>query len=339
MRIALGSDHGGYKLKEAIKNYLSERGIEFKDFGTISEASVDYPDFALMVAQAVSSGEFQRGILVCGTGIGIGIAANKVPGIRAALCHDTFSAQFSREHNDANILTLGERVIGTGLALEIVDTWLKSEFAGGRHARRVNKITAIEEQYCGTSRSGDRPVVDMAQIALETRQALEGLFDRANFQPKKILVVGCSTSEVAGKPIGSAGSLEIAGTIFNELDSATRERELYLAIQCCEHLNRALVVEEACAREYGLEIVNVVPHARAGGALAEQAMGRFERPVVVAEIKAHGGLDIGDTFIGMHLRPVAVPVRLPITQIGHAHLTLARTRPRLIGGERARYCL
>lgn len=338
MRIALGSDHGGYRLKEAIKNYLTERGIEFKDFGTISEASVDYPDFALMVAQAVSAGECDRGILVCGTGIGIGIAANKVPGIRAALCHDTFSAQFSREHNDANILTLGERVIGTGLALEIVDTWLKSEFAGGRHARRVNKITAIEEQYCGTSRSGDQPV-DLAQIALEMRQALQGLFDKAGFQPKEILVVGCSTSEVAGKPIGSAGSLEIAGTILNELCSATQERGLYLAVQCCEHLNRALVVEEACAKEYGLEIVSVVPHARAGGALAEKAMSRFERPVAVAEIKAHGGLDIGDTLIGMHLRPVAVPVRLPINKIGHAHLTLARTRPRLIGGERAKYRL
>ncbi|QNB47057.1 ribose 5-phosphate isomerase B [Thermanaerosceptrum fracticalcis] len=146
MRIAIGSDHGGYQLKEEIKKALLEKKYEIKDFGTHSTDSCDYPDIALPLAQAVAAGEFDKGILICGTGIGISIAANKVPGIRAALCHDTFSARASREHNDANILALGERVIGKGLALEIVDVWLASEFSGGRHQKRVDKIAAIEKR-------------------------------------------------------------------------------------------------------------------------------------------------------------------------------------------------
>lgn len=150
MKIAIGSDHGGFKLKEEIKSYLAELGYEYHDFGTFSPEAVDYPDFARKVAEAVAKGDYERGILICGTGIGIGIAANKVPGIRAALCHDTFSARASREHNDANILTMGERVIGPGLAKEIVKVWLESEFAGGRHARRVEKIRAIERDYSKT---------------------------------------------------------------------------------------------------------------------------------------------------------------------------------------------
>lgn len=146
MTIALGSDHGGFQLKEAIKKHLTEKNIEFKDFGAFSEESVDYPDFAKKVAEAVVSGNAEKGILVCGTGIGISIAANKVPGVRAALCSETFSAKMSREHNDANILCLGERVVGKGLALEIVDVWLETEFAGGRHEGRVKKIHALEKE-------------------------------------------------------------------------------------------------------------------------------------------------------------------------------------------------
>ena len=338
MRVALASDHGGYRLKQAIAGYLEEQGIEYKDFGTMSEDSVDYPDYALAVAQAVSAGDCDRGILVCGTGIGIGIAANKVPGIRAALCHDTFSAQASREHNNANILTLGERVVGSGLALDIVATWLKSDFAGGRHARRVDKITAIEEQYCCATPDRQDPQVDLVKIALETKQALTGLLAEGKFQPRQIIVVGCSTSEIAGQRIGSAGSREIADTLLRELYPTTQAQGLYLAIQCCEHLNRALVVEAECAQSYGLDPVTVIPHKKAGGALAEAAMEHFKEPVVVESIQGHGGMDIGDTFIGMHLRPVAVPLRLPVKQIGQAHLTVARTRPKLIGGERAKYC-
>lgn len=145
MVIAIGSDHGGFQLKEEIKQLLTEQNVTFRDFGTHSAASVDYPDIAQTVAAAVVSGECSRGILICGTGIGISIAANKVKGIRAALCNDVFSAQMSREHNDANILALGERVIGAGLARMIVTTWLNTEFAGGRHARRVEKIGQLEE--------------------------------------------------------------------------------------------------------------------------------------------------------------------------------------------------
>ena len=148
MKIAIGSDHGGFNLKNTVMERLKEKGYEFKDFGTYSADSCDYPDIAIEVAEKVASGEYDRGILICGTGIGIGIAANKVQGIRAALCHDTFSAHASREHNNANILTMGERIIGAGLALEIVDTWLNTEFEGGRHARRVDKISAYEgEQH------------------------------------------------------------------------------------------------------------------------------------------------------------------------------------------------
>lgn len=144
--IALGSDHAGFQLKEAVKKHLTEKKLDFRDYGTFSEDSVDYPDYGFEVAQAVAQGTCAKGILICGTGIGIGIAANKVPGIRAALCNDLFSAQASREHNNANILTMGARVIEEELALKIVDCWLETEFAGGRHQRRVDKITAIEEK-------------------------------------------------------------------------------------------------------------------------------------------------------------------------------------------------
>ena len=146
MNIAIGSDHGGYNLKEQIKKYLNEKGVEFKDFGTYTIDSCDYPDYAFKVGQVVATGQFEKGILICGTGIGISIAANKVKGVRAALCTETFSARMSREHNDANILCMGERVVGIGLAVEIVDTWLKAEFAGGRHTIRIDKILEHEEK-------------------------------------------------------------------------------------------------------------------------------------------------------------------------------------------------
>lgn len=147
MKIALGSDHGGYRLKNEIISFLKENGYELKDFGTFSTESCDYPDFAEKVAEAVVSKEFDFGILVCGTGIGISISANKVPGVRAALCSDTFSAHATREHNDANILALGERVVGPGLALDIVKTFLTSEFQGERHQKRIDKISLIEKKY------------------------------------------------------------------------------------------------------------------------------------------------------------------------------------------------
>lgn len=149
MKVALAADHGGYRLKQEIKALLESLHISYEDFGCECETSVDYPDYALPVAEKVASGEFDRGILVCGTGIGMSIAANKVPGIRCALVHDTFSAKATREHNDSNVLAMGERVIGPGLALDIVKIWLETEFAGGRHERRVDKIKEIEAKHAG----------------------------------------------------------------------------------------------------------------------------------------------------------------------------------------------
>ena len=144
MKVAIGADHGGFKLKAELTELLQELGMEYTDFGTYSSESIDYPDVAIPVAEAVANGEFDRGILICGTGIGIGIAANKVKGIRAALVHDTFSAKATRQHNNSNILTMGERVIGPGLARDIAQIWLDTEFEGGRHENRVCKISDYE---------------------------------------------------------------------------------------------------------------------------------------------------------------------------------------------------
>jgi len=144
MRIALGADHAGFALKDKIKEHLSARGIEVRDEGTNSGASVDYPDYARLVAEDVAHGRADQGILVCGTGIGMAISANKAPGIRAANADTEFEAQMAREHNDANILTLGARVVDEAAAVRIVDVWLATNFAGGRHQTRVDKIMGIE---------------------------------------------------------------------------------------------------------------------------------------------------------------------------------------------------
>ncbi len=144
--IAIGSDHGGVVLKESIKEFLKQNGYEFKDFGTKPGEPMDYPDIAETVANSIVSGECEKGILVCGTGIGVSIAANKVKGIRAAHVTDVFSAKMAKEHNDAHIICLGERITGPGLALEIVKAYLEAEHLGGRHGRRVDKITAIENR-------------------------------------------------------------------------------------------------------------------------------------------------------------------------------------------------
>lgn len=139
--IALGSDHGGYGLKQEVIKHLKERGLEYKDYGCYSEESCDYPVYGRAVAEAVASRECERGIIICGTGIGISITANKVPGIRAALCHDCFSAEATRQHNDANVLAMGARVIGPGLALKIVDIFLDTPFSNDeRHVRRIGMI-------------------------------------------------------------------------------------------------------------------------------------------------------------------------------------------------------
>lgn len=146
MKIAVASDHGGLQLKNIIVKYLKENGYQLTDFGTQNEESVDYPDFAGKAAKAVAKGQCDKGIVICGTGIGVSITANKVKGIRCALVHDCFSAKATAQHNDTNMLAMGQRVIGEGLALDIVDTWLTTTYEGGRHDLRIQKMMAYEEE-------------------------------------------------------------------------------------------------------------------------------------------------------------------------------------------------
>ncbi|HUL28861.1 MAG TPA: ribose 5-phosphate isomerase B [Thermodesulfobacteriota bacterium] len=146
MEIALACDHGGFELKEELKAFLKSLGTEPIDMGSFSEESVDYPDFGALLAKKVSQGQLERGILICGTGIGMSMVANKFPRVRAALANDLYSSRCSREHNDANILVIGGRIVGKGLAKEIVKVWLETPFAGGRHKRRLEKIEALEKE-------------------------------------------------------------------------------------------------------------------------------------------------------------------------------------------------
>ena len=167
--------------------------------------------------------------------------------------------------------------------------------------------------------------------------ATKELVEAAGLKKGQILVVGCSTSETLGEQIGSWSVPEVGQAIYDGINSVLEPLGIYLAAQCCEHLNRALIVEEEAAEKYGLEMVNVVPQLKAGGSFATAAYAGFEHPTAVERIQAHAGIDIGDTFVGMHLRPVAVPVRTSIRAIGGAHVTCARTRLKYIGGERAHY--
>ena len=175
------------------------------------------------------------------------------------------------------------------------------------------------------------------EIRDQARTAIMELLKVANLQEEDIVVVGCSSSEVGGHAIGTESSTDIADAIFAGIYPVLQERGLFLAAQCCEHLNRALIVEREAARRCGLEIVNVVPQPKAGGSFATAAYKNFENPVAVETITARAGLDIGGTLIGMHRAPVAVPVRISVTKIGMANLICARTRPRFIGGGRAQY--
>ncbi|HLS60672.1 MAG TPA: ribose 5-phosphate isomerase B [Virgibacillus sp.] len=146
MKVILSADHAGVTVRNEIKDLLTEMNIDYVDTGCEGSGSVDYPDYALPAAERVAKGEFDRGILICGTGIGMSIAANKVAGIRCALTHDVYSAKLTRQHNDSNMIALGERVIGPGLAREIAQTWLETDFEGGRHANRIGKISTYEEE-------------------------------------------------------------------------------------------------------------------------------------------------------------------------------------------------
>lgn len=171
----------------------------------------------------------------------------------------------------------------------------------------------------------------------ELESILTEFKDQAQLKPGQLLVVGCSTSEVIGEKIGTAGTVEVAEMIFQKVQQFAQETGIHLAFQCCEHLNRTLVVERSTAEEKGFDEVSVVPVRTAGGAMATYAFGAFKDSAVVEFIKADAGIDIGNTLIGMHLKHVAVPVRVGQKRIGHAQVTLAKTRPKLIGGTRAVY--
>ena len=177
----------------------------------------------------------------------------------------------------------------------------------------------------------------METIKQQARQAVSELIEAAGLSKGQILVIGCSSSEIVGETIGHGSSIEAAEAVFEAIWPILEERGIYLAAQCCEHLNRALIVERACAEQYGWEEVCVVPQPKAGGSFATTAWKRFAAPVALEHVRAHAGLDIGGTLIGMHLRPVAVPVRLSLDRIGSAILLAARTRPKYIGGIRAKY--
>jgi uncharacterized protein (TIGR01440 family) len=177
----------------------------------------------------------------------------------------------------------------------------------------------------------------LSEIGTQVDQILSDLHAAMPLTGDHLLVVGTSTSEVIGEKIGTSGTADVADAIFTALQSFQKKTNVQLAFQCCEHLNRSLVMERKTAKEKGYEMVSVVPIRSAGGAMATHAYHKINDPVVVETVKADAGIDIGDTFIGMHLKPVVIPVRSSVDTIGKAHITLARTRPKLIGGERAVY--
>ena len=179
--------------------------------------------------------------------------------------------------------------------------------------------------------------MDKEKLIDNITSAFEELVKKANPDKYNIFILGGSSSEIQGKKIGSKTNLDIGQIIIDTILDLTKQHELYLAVQGCEHTNRALVIERECLERYNLEEVNIIPHRNAGGALATTAYNKFLNPVMVDKIRGHLGLDIGDSFIGMHLKEVVVPVRLELKNIGKAHLTAARTRPRLIGGDRAKH--
>ena len=175
------------------------------------------------------------------------------------------------------------------------------------------------------------------QIKEQAENAVRELLEVSKLQPGDLLVIGCSSSEIMGERIGKGSSMEAAQAVYEGIAPVLEEKGILLAVQCCEHLNRALIVERSTAEKFGYEPVNVRPWAHAGGSFATTVWEHMEQPAAVEHVRAHAGMDIGDTLIGMHLREVAVPVRLSIRKIGAASLVCARTRPKFVGGERARY--
>ena len=177
----------------------------------------------------------------------------------------------------------------------------------------------------------------MEQIRIQAKEAVTQLLAVANLRQGDMLVIGCSSSEVMGENIGKGSSMEAAQAIYEAIAPILAEKKIYLVAQCCEHLNRALIMERACAEKYGYEPVSVMPHPHAGGSFATMVYQSASDPVAVEHVRAHAGIDIGGTLIGMHLRDVAVPVRLSVRSIGQAPILCARTRPKFIGGSRAQY--
>lgn len=334
MKIALAADHGGFPLKEEVKQHLLKNGFTIEDYGCYSTESVDYPDYAIPAARAITAGQADLGIFICGTGIGMSIAANKQPGIRAALVHDVFTAKATREHNNSNVLCMGGRVIGPSLALTIVDTWLQAEFSGGRHSRRIEKLKAPFALL-------ENVEYTMSDLTQQADDVLTEVSMKGNLSSGSLLVVGCSTSEIRGRRIGSDSNADTATAVYEGLARAAKRLNLQLAFQCCEHLNRSLVVSKSVMEQYRLQQVSVVPVAHAGGAMATHAFRAMPDAVMVGSIEhqAQAGIDIGNTFIGMHLRSVAVPLRLAHKTIGAANVQAAFSRPPLVGGKRAVYSL
>ena len=178
----------------------------------------------------------------------------------------------------------------------------------------------------------------LSNIKKQAKQAVTELIEISKIKSGEMLVIGCSSSEIMGGDIGKASSMDAAKAVFDGIYPILKGKGIYLAAQCCEHLNRAIIIEQAAAEKFNLEIVNVMPQPKAGGSFATIVWQNMEHPVAVEHIKAHAGLDIGNTLIGMHLKEVAVPVRLSINKIGKAPIVCARTRPKFIGGDRACYC-
>lgn len=178
----------------------------------------------------------------------------------------------------------------------------------------------------------------LSNIKKQAKKVVTELIEISKIKSGDILVIGCSSSEIMGGDIGKASSMDAAKAVFDGIYPILKEKGIFLAAQCCEHLNRAIIIEKSAAEKYNLEIVNVMPQPKAGGSFATTAWQNMEHPVAVEHIKASAGLDIGNTLIGMHLKEVAVPVRLSINKIGKAPIVCARTRPKFIGGERAHYC-
>ena len=193
----------------------------------------------------------------------------------------------------------------------------------------------MTDLYRGADAQIDRE--QYIEIAKQTEVAIDELIEASGLKVGQIFVVGCSSSEIVGSKIGKGSSFEAARAVFEVIYKRLSERGIYLAAQCCEHLNRAIVIEKEAAEKYGLEIVAAVPQPKAGGSFATLAYENLKSPVLVESIRAHAGIDIGGTLIGMHLKSVAVPVRLSVSKIGEANILCARTRPKYIGGERAKY--